>query len=86
MCYTSASAARSTAKTALADGTLILLVPPLVFFALIGVVLYRYRNRFREISEQSEGPVIGRLDQQNARPSYLFDSTVTRPSDHPIHP
>jgi hypothetical protein len=48
MCYTSASAARSTAKEALANGTLILLIPPMVFFALITVVVYRYRNRYRE--------------------------------------
>jgi hypothetical protein len=48
MCYTSASAARSTAKEALANGTLILLIPPMVFFALISVVVYRYRNKFRE--------------------------------------
>ena len=48
MCYTSASAARSTAKIALANGTLILLVPPMLFFLLISVVVYRYRNRYRE--------------------------------------
>ena len=48
MCYNSASAARSGAKEALANGTLILLVPPMVFFALIAVVVYRYRNKFRE--------------------------------------
>lgn len=50
MCYTSASAAQSTAKQALANGTLILLVPPMVFFALITVVLYLYRNKYRETS------------------------------------
>ncbi len=48
MCYTSASAAQSAAKQALANGTLILLVPPLVFFALITVVLYKYRNKYRD--------------------------------------
>jgi hypothetical protein len=48
MCYTSASAARSGAKEALANGVLILLVPPMVFFALIAVVVYRHRNKFRE--------------------------------------
>ena len=48
MCYTSAAAARTGAKEALANGVLILLVPPMVFFVLIGVVVYRYRNRFRE--------------------------------------
>jgi hypothetical protein len=48
MCYTSASAAKSTAKAALANGVLILLVPPMVFFALITVVVYMYRNKFRE--------------------------------------
>lgn len=48
MCYTSASAAREGAKNALANGTLILLAPPMLFFALIIVVLYRYRNKFRD--------------------------------------
>jgi len=48
MCYTSASAARSTAKQALASGTLILLAPPIVFFALIIVVVYKHRDKFRE--------------------------------------
>lgn len=50
MCYTSASAARSAAKQALANGTLILLVPPMVFFALITVVLFVYRNKYRDES------------------------------------
>ena len=60
MCYTSASAARSTAKAALADGTLILLLPPMVFFVLIAVVIYRYRNRFREESVVTgQWPVVG---------------------------
>jgi hypothetical protein len=48
MCYTSASAARAGAKEALANGVLILLVPPMVFFALITVVVYTYRNKFRD--------------------------------------
>jgi hypothetical protein len=48
MCYTSASAARTAGKEALANGTLILLIPPMVFFALITVIVYRYRNRYRE--------------------------------------
>lgn len=48
MCYTSASAAKAGAKEALANGTMILLVPPMVFFALITVVIYKYRNRYRE--------------------------------------
>ena len=55
MCYTSASAARTGAKEALANGTLILLIPPMVFFALITVVVYRYRNRYRETSVGSCG-------------------------------
>jgi hypothetical protein len=48
MCYNSASAAKAGAKEALANGVLILLVPPMVFFALITVVVYKYRNKFRE--------------------------------------
>ena len=48
MCYTSASAARAGAKEALANGVLILLVPPMVFFAIIAVVVYIYRNKFRD--------------------------------------
>ena len=47
MCYNSASAAKAGAKEALANGVLILLVPPMVFFALITVVVYMYRNKFR---------------------------------------
>ena len=50
MCYNSASAAKAGAKEALANGVLILLVPPMVFFALIAVVIYLYRNKFRESS------------------------------------
>jgi len=50
MCYNSASAAKAGAKEALANGVLILLVPPMVFFALITVVVYMYRNKFRETS------------------------------------
>ena len=48
MCYNSASAAKTGAKEALANGTLILLVPPMVIFAIIAVVIYKYRNRFRD--------------------------------------
>jgi len=48
MCYTSASAAKAGAKEALANGVLILLVPPMVFFALITVVVYKYRDKFRD--------------------------------------
>jgi CHASE2 domain-containing sensor protein len=51
MCYTSATAARAGAKEALANGVLILLVPPMVFFALITVVVYMYRNKFRETAD-----------------------------------
>jgi len=50
MCYTSASAARAGAKEALANGVLILLVPPMVFFALFTVVVYIYRNKYRDSS------------------------------------
>lgn len=49
MCYTSASAAQEGAKQALAKSTLILLAPPMLFFVLIGVVLYLYRNKFRDV-------------------------------------
>ena len=56
MCYTSASAAKAGAQEALANGVLILLVPPMVFFALIAVVVYRHRNKFRELSVVS-GPL-----------------------------
>jgi len=56
MCYNSASAAKAGAKEALANGVLILLVPPMVFFALITVVVYMYRNKFREMSVVS-GPL-----------------------------
>ena len=55
MCYNSASAAKAGAKEALANGTLILLAPPLVFLAMIAVVVYRYRNRFRETSVVRSG-------------------------------
>ena len=51
MCYTSAAAARTGAKEALANGVLILLVPPMVFFAVIAVVVYIYRNKYRETSD-----------------------------------
>jgi hypothetical protein len=55
MCYNSASAARAGAKQALANGTLILLIPPMVFFSVIGVVVYMYRNRFRDVSAVGSG-------------------------------
>src|SRR5271157_3719036 len=55
MCYNSASAAKAGAKEALANGVLILLVPPMVFFALITVVVYMYRNRFRETPVVPDG-------------------------------
>jgi|SRR5271157_1556113 len=48
MCYNSASAAKAGAKEALANGVLILLAPPMVFFTLITVVVYIYRNKFRD--------------------------------------
>ena len=51
MCYTSASAAKASAKEALANGTLILLAPPMVFFAMIAVVVYLYRNKFRDSAD-----------------------------------
>ncbi len=50
MCYTSASAAQSTAKQALANGTLILFLPPMVIIAIITVVLFKYRNKYRDPS------------------------------------
>src|SRR5208282_2687891 len=55
MCYNSASAAKAGAKEALANGVLILLLPPMVFFALITVVVYRHRNRFRETPVVPDG-------------------------------
>jgi heme/copper-type cytochrome/quinol oxidase subunit 2 len=51
MCYTSASAAKSAAKQALFNGTLILLVPPVLIFAIIIVVIFRYRNKFRDVPD-----------------------------------
>ena len=71
MCYNSASAAKAGAKEALANGVLILLVPPMVFFALITVVVYMYRNKFRELSV-ARGPlsVAGR---SNDRESWRSD-------------
>ena len=51
MCYTSASAAKSAGKAALFNGTLILLGPPIVIFAIVIVVIFRYRNRFRDVTE-----------------------------------
>jgi hypothetical protein len=70
MCYNSASAAKAGAKEALANGVLILLVPPMVIFAVISVVIYIYRNRFREMSVVS-GPwsIAVRLNDPEFRPS-----------------
>jgi hypothetical protein len=48
LCYNSASAANAGAREALARGILILFVPPMLFFAAIGVVLYKYRDKFRQ--------------------------------------
>jgi hypothetical protein len=86
MCYNSASAAKAGAKEALANGVLILLLPPMVFFALITVVVYIYRNKFRETSvvrgPLPAGPVIGSLgdwvNQDRTRPTLVWSS------DHPI--
>jgi len=88
MCYTSASAARNTAKQALANGTLILLVPPMVFFALITVVLYRYRNKFREMPEirESRERLSGESPEPGEHLSHLFDRPIIAPPDLPIHP
>jgi len=47
MCYTSAEAARAGAQEALAHGVIILLAPPMVFFALFAVVVYRYRDKYQ---------------------------------------
>ncbi len=89
MCYTSASAARAGAKEALANGVLILLVPPMVFFALITVVVYMHRNRFREMSVvrgplsvavRPNDPEFRRSDDPSAEaPDFGFWSP-----DHPI--
>ena len=88
MCYTSASAARSTAKEALANGTLILLIPPMVFFALITVVVYRYRNRFREMSVVSGPLSVAR--RSNDRESWRSDEPSAEAPDvdfwSPNHP
>jgi len=66
MCYNSASAAKAGAKEALANGVLILLVPPMVFFALITVVVYIYRNRFRETSVV-RGPLADEDEIRNSK-------------------
>jgi hypothetical protein len=66
MCYNSASAAKAGAKEALANGVLILLVPPMVFFALITVVVYIYRNRFREMSVV-RGPLADEDEIRNSK-------------------
>jgi hypothetical protein len=89
MCYNSASAAKAGAKEALANGVLILLVPPMVFFALITVVVYIYRNKFREMSvvsgpssvaRKSNDPEFRRSDGPGAEaPDFGFWSP-----DHPI--
>ena len=88
MCYTSASAARSGAKEALANGVLILLVPPMVFFAVITVVVYLYRNKFRESSvvTRSGDRVIGKSGEQSRWEPYLFDHPISGSTDQPIHP
>jgi len=54
MCYTSAAAAKAGAIQALRHGILILAGPPFVLFAIIGVVIYRRRNRFRGEPEGEE--------------------------------
>jgi hypothetical protein len=74
MCYTSASAARSTAKAALANGTLILLVPPMVFFALITVVVYKYRDKFRET------PIVRGTELPVAESRWPIERVANRPS------
>ena len=89
MCYNAASAANSGAKEALANGVLILLIPPMVCFALITVVVYRYRNKFPEVSvvsgplsvaRRSIDPEFRRSDDPSAgAPDFGFWS-----SDHPI--
>ncbi len=84
MCYNSASAAHAGAKEALANGVLILLIPPMVFFALITVVVYIYRNKFREMSvvsgPLSADPVTERWSEPSAgAPEFGFCSP-----DHPI--
>lgn len=88
MCYTSASAAQSGAKNALANGTLILFVPPMVFFALITVVLYMYRNKFRETSVArgpwSVDPVVGRASERSAEASGLGFWSPGRSDAHPL--
>jgi hypothetical protein len=84
MCYTSASAARSGAKEALANGVLILLVPPMVFFALITVVVYMYRNRFRELSVVN-GP-LPVADEDETRKSELENRGEFRISSFDFRP
>jgi hypothetical protein len=92
MCYTSAASARAGAKEALANGVLILLVPPMVFFALIIVVVYRYRNKFRDVSVVSSplpiDPVIGRsgdrVNEEPNRTASVFGGLIERPPDRPF--
>jgi len=85
MCYTSADAARSGAKAALANGVLILLVPPMVFFALFIVVVYKYRNKFRDLSviERSGGREAGELSEP---PADVVIHPIIGSPDHPIYP
>lgn len=92
MCYTSAASARAGAKEALANGVLILLVPPMLFFALISVVIYRYRNKYRDasvvIGPLSFDPVIGRSGDQvideRKSPAGVLDHVIKRPPEHPF--
>ncbi len=94
LCYNSASAAKAGAKEALANGVLILLVPPMVFFALITVVVYMYRDKFREMSvvsgplsvaRRSNDPEFRRSDDPSAgAPDFGFWSPdpLPRTTDH----
>jgi hypothetical protein len=92
MCYTSAASARAGAKEALANGVLILLVPPMVLFALISVVIYRYRNKFRDVSVVSGplafDPVIGRsgdrMNNERRRPVGVLGDLIEQPTHHPF--
>jgi len=88
MCYTSASAAKAGAKEALANGTLILLIPPMVFFALITVVVYKFRNKFREtpIEVRLADRMSRESDADSERLSYLLDRPVTGSPDRTIRP
>ena len=89
MCYNSASAAKAGAKEALANGVLILLVPPMVFFVLIAVVVYLYRNKFRDTSvvrgQLPVDPANARWSEQSAQaPGWDFwvsDQPMIRSAD-----